>query len=164
VWTGGSGLNVLDKALWFSLKPFWQTQDLVNQRTSMMLDLADIFDVPYSEVPAAVLLARTRQDSAHKPFRRIYNFTGDLVMSKTYAEYSDYAVRVADLEGTRRAALLVATLRSYGIAKKNVPQHLRQSALVDPYSSDPFAWEAETASVIFHGLESNERARQEIAY
>ncbi|MEM1262850.1 MAG: hypothetical protein AAGH76_10675 [Pseudomonadota bacterium] len=163
-WTGGTELPLLDNVLWVVLKPFWQTQDSINGYATLMLDLAHLFYVPYNEIPKAVALAKEKQESTFRSFSRLYNFTGDLVLGNSIADFSSYAVRVSDLEGIRRAALLASTIRSNGDSNRDVGQYVLTSELVDPYSDEPFEWLADTGLIVFHGLEPNERARHEFIY
>ncbi|NOX60266.1 MAG: hypothetical protein GXP29_15600 [Planctomycetes bacterium] len=163
-WTGINDSTTLDRATWTVLKPFWQHQELSNRHARLMLDLGNAFDVPYDEVPAAVEVADQLQESAYRPFSRLYNFTGDLVMSANYWTFSDYAVRVSDLEGIRRAALLVAELRSDGVSKDDVVQLTLVSEIVDPYTNEPFTWNDGSDVIVFYGLEPHDRSQHELIY
>jgi hypothetical protein len=139
-WMGLTDSETWDRAAWMLLKPLWQPQDVRNRQARLMLDLGNAFDVPYDEIPRAIDPAADLQKSAYRPFGRLYNFTGDLVMAGNYWTFSDYAVRVSDLEGIRRAALLVAELRAAGTSKGDVVQRLLVSEHVDPYTNEPFSW------------------------
>ena len=155
-WMGLTDSNTWDRIAWILLKPFWQPQDLSNRHARLMLDLGNAFDVPYSEIPCTIGLANDLQESAHQPFSRLYNFTGDLVMAANYWGFSDYAVRVSDLEGIRRAALLVAELRADGVPKDEVGPHVRASEIANPYTNEPFLWVDSEDVVVFRGLEPHE--------
>ncbi len=163
-WTGITDSTTLDRAAWVVLRPFWQHQDLTNRHARLMLDLGNVFDVPYDEVPIAVGLANDLQESAYEPFSRLYNFTGDLIMGVDHWSVSDYAVRVSDLEGIRRAALLMAELRSEGVTKSDIGQRLLASEIVDPYRNAPFDWHDDSDAIIFHGLEPHARSEHELVY
>jgi len=163
-WTGITGSMTWDRISWVFLKPFWQHQDLSNRHARLMLDLGNVFDVPYDEVSAAIEIADLLQRSAYRPFSRLYNFTGDLIMSANGWTFSDYAVRVSDLEGIRRAALLVAELRAEGLAKDEVARRMLVSELVDPYTNEPFTWHDGSDAIVFNGLERHDRSQHEIIY
>ncbi len=163
-WTGITDSTTLDRAAWVVLKPFWQHQDLTNRHARLMLDLGNAFDVPYDEVPCAIGLADDIQEAAYQPFSRLYNFTGDLIMSANHWTFSDYAVRVSDLEGIRRAALLVAELRAEGVAKGDVVQRMLVNEIVDPYTNEPFTWHDGSDVVVFNGLEPHDRSQHELLY
>jgi hypothetical protein len=149
---------------WVLLKPFFQLQDTSNRYAQLMLGVADAFDVPHEEIPAAVITADSLQESAYRLFRRLYNFTGDLVMSVNNWRFSDYAVRVSDLEGLRRAALLTAELRAAGTSKHEVAERILSSDVVDPYTNEPFTWDDCSKAIVFYGLEPYDRSRHALIY
>ncbi len=159
-WLGLTDYTIWDRAAWLLLKPLWQPQDLSNRHARLMLDIANAFDVPYEEMPDAIGIADDLRHSAYRRFSRLYNFTGDVVMSANYWSVSDYAVRVSDLEGIRRAALLVACLRASDTSKDDVVDRIVDSELVDPYTNKPFAWSASEGAVVFSGLQSHEERSQ----
>jgi len=157
--------NTWDRVAWMLLQPFWQPQDLSNRQARMMLDLADTFDVPYDEIPEAAGLAFDLQKSVYRPFSRLYNITGDLFMAADYWRISDYAVRVSDLEGVRRAALLVAELRAAGTGADEAATRMRVNDKVDPYTNEPFTWIADEEAIVFHGLDPRkERSRHKLIF
>ena len=162
-WTGISDSTTWDRVAWIVLKPFWQHQDMSNRHARLMFDLGNAFEVPYDEVPRAIGLANTMQESTYQPFSRLYNFTGDLIMRASQPSFSDYAVRVSDLEGIRRVALLVAELRAEGVNKGDVVQRMLVSEIDDPYTNEPFTWHDGDA-IVFYGLEPNDRSRHAITY
>ena len=159
-WLGVTDYTIWDRLAWSLLEPLWQPQDLSNRHARLMLDLGNAFDVPYEEIPHAMGLADDLQDSAYRRFGRLYNFTGDLVMSANFWSLSDYAVRVSDLEGIRRAALLVAYLRASETNKDDLVNRIVDSELVDPYTNKPFVWIASEGVVVFSGLQSHEERSQ----
>ena len=163
-WVGLTDSTTWDRVAWVLLKPFWQPQDLSNRHARLMLHLGNAFDVPYGEVPTAVEVADQLQESAYRPFSRLYNFTGDIVMWANYWTFSNYAVRVSDLEGIRRAALLVAELRTEGVTKNDVVQQVLVSEIVDPYTNEPFTWHDGSDVMVFYGLELYGRSQHEIIY
>jgi hypothetical protein len=160
-WTALTDATTGDRLAGALLEPFFQPQDLSNRYARLMLDLGNAFNVPYDEIPRAVGLADELQESTYRPFSRLYNFTGDVVfMGVSQWSVSDYAVRVSDLEGIRRAALLVAELRAAGTSKDDVAQRVSESEIVDPYTNDPFTWLDSEGTIVFHGLERNKARSQ----
>lgn len=159
-WMGLTDSTTLDRVTWVLLKPFWQPQDLSNRHARLMLDLGNAFDVPYDEIPRAVELADGLQKSAYRPFSKLYNIAGDIVMAANFWSFSDYAVRVSDLEGIRRAALLTADLRASGTTKEVIVQRILASATVDPYTGEPLTWIDGEDAILFHGLEPHEERSQ----
>ena len=146
------------------LSPFFQPQDLGNRQARLMLDVGDTFDVPYEEIPDAIDVANQLQESAYSRFSRLYNFAGDLLMAGDTATMSNYAVRVSDIEGVRRAALLAALLRADGVTEDEVAQRLSESDIVDPYTVAPLAWHDDSDAIVFYGLEPNDRSVHKLAY
>lgn len=161
---GLSDTETWDRLAWFLLKPFWQPQDLSNRYARLMFDLGETFSVPYDDVPSAVGLADDLREAAFRPFSRPYNLLGDLLMSANIGSFSGYAVRVSDLEGIRRAALLAAELRAQEIHESEIVPRIIASDIVDPYTSAPFTWQDESGTIVFNGLEPNVRSHHEIIY
>lgn len=164
-WLDPGSDSPLDRIGWIVMKPFWQPQDLSNRCASMMLKLGRVLDAPMESMPEAFVEADRIQDGTFQPFGRLYNVTGDLIMSWDSWSLSQYAARVSDLEGVRRIALLAAELRAAGIAVDNVARSLTISDIADPYAGDPFTWDDCEDAVVFVGLESNQkRATHKVIY
>lgn len=164
-WLEPGSDSPLDVVAWTVMKPFWHPQDLSNRYAGMMLKLGRVFDAPLDSMPEAFAAADRIQEKTFEPFGRLYNLTGDLIMSSNNWSLSHYAARVSDLEGVRRIALLAAELRAAGIAADDVASSLTMSDIVDPYTGDPFTWDDHKGAVIFVGLESNEeRATHKVIY
>jgi len=163
-WMGRTDSGAWDRAMWGLMKPLWQAQDLSNRHARLLLDLGEVFDVPYEEMPGTVGVADGLHESTYRPFNRLYNPVGDLVMGLNTWSLWDYAVRVSDLEGVRRAALLVAELRAIGVSRDDVAGYVLVSEIVDPYANEPLSWNADSSSVVFQGLEPHERSRREFIY
>jgi len=162
---GLTAVAVWDQVMWALLEPFWQPQDLSNRHARLMRDISDAFNVPYEEIPRAVHTADDLQSSAFRPFSRLHNFTGDLVMGISQWGFSDYAVRVSDLEGIRRVALVVADLRAAGASKGDMVQRMIASESLDPYSKAPFTWLESEDAAVFQGLESHkDRSEHKIIF
>lgn len=162
-WLGLEESSMWDRFAWFVLKPFWQQQDNSNLYAHLMLGLANAFDVPYDEVAAAVEVADTLHKTAYRKFSRLYNLTGDFVLSSSFWTVSNYAVRVSDLEGIRRAALLAAELRAVGTPMENAVDLMLVSEIVDPYTNEPLAWHPDGDAIVFQGL-ARERSQHKILY
>ncbi|MDJ0711231.1 MAG: hypothetical protein QNJ14_12605 [Woeseiaceae bacterium] len=163
-WAGVFDATTWDRLVWFVLKPFWQHQDTSNRHAGLMVGLGRAFDVPYSQIPSATEVADQLAESAYQPYTALYNFTGNLIMGRDHWDFSPYAVRVSDLEGVRRAAVLAAQIRMKGIAGEAVRQHLATSDIVDPYTNGPLSWSASSNAIVFQGLEPNERSRHEFVH
>ncbi len=163
-WTGVSDSTTWDRIVWVALKPFWQYQDTSNRYARLMLDLGNAFDVAYEDIPYTIATVDNLQQSAFKHRPRLYNLAGDIAMSGSFWKVSDYAVRVSDLEGIRRVALLVAELRAEGVTVDEAAQRVLASEIVDPYTGELFTWENSRDAILFQGLERHERSRHEVIY
>jgi hypothetical protein len=69
-----------------------------------------------------------------------------------------YSLRVGDIEGMRRAALLTAQLRSLAVPEADVPAELRKSVLRTPFEEQPFGWDASERAVAYEGHTKARRA------
>ncbi len=63
---------------------------------------------------------------------------------------TQYAMRIADIEGVRRLALLVAELHAEGVSVADAPGALAEAQLRNPYTEAAFAW-APPGRVMFTG-------------
>jgi hypothetical protein len=146
------------RMLWRALNPLLQAQDSSNDTAERFVMLATSLDVPYTEfVPAlAKLRERMRSDppSAQLP---AYNTLGVLLEYNAPVDYTAYAVRVADVEGIRRAALLTTLLRADRATESEIGAHIAASDIRDPYSAKPFSWDERAHAVVFTGLEDSEQ-------
>ncbi|MEM7278051.1 MAG: hypothetical protein AAF385_07990 [Pseudomonadota bacterium] len=151
-----------DRFGWSLFEPFWQRQDVSNRYATYMLDLGNILDVPYTEADSMVQKAEDLGSNVFRRFSRLYNFTGDLVMGHEQSNFSSFALRVWDLEGVRRVALVVAQVRAEGATKREAPFQVFNSELVNPYDEEPFTWQDDM--VVFFGRAPNDRSTHEFAY
>ena len=137
---------------WRLYLPLYQPQDNSNRYAELMRQHAEMFDVPFAEVPEAYRRSVELSEADTKPFRRAYNIVGDWLNSIGQARFATYSVRVTDLEGIRRAAVVAATLRAQGVDVDDAATALSIVKAGDPYRNAPFAWDAESKSVHFIGL------------
>lgn len=79
-------------------------------------------------------------------------------------QLGDYAAGVADLEGIRRMALLAAELRATGVEPSDMEVALSEAELKDPYTNEPFEWDADAGAIIFRGLERTRLGYHAIVY
>lgn len=134
---------------------FIQTQDFLNKRARAHSLIADAVEEPYERIPAALERAASAQarETGHNAWHEgLYNFVGDILREMDAGAYEDYAPRVSDIEGVRRAALLAAELRSRGIAPSGVEAELANAELTNPYTGEPFTWDAESGGIVFDGI------------
>lgn len=146
----------------------FQPQDSSNRQAAEYVAMADTLDVPLERLEATA--ERLRKDKgeelagAHLPPLRLYNPLGVVLVSMTGPDFSNYALRIADLEGLRRATVLATELRARKLASGEVPAALPQAQLRNPYNGQAFGWDAESGSLVFQGLQPGERARHLVPY
>jgi hypothetical protein len=107
-------------------------------------------------------MERTRTEAL--PPRSAYNIVGQVLEGIGAYDFGQYARRVADVEGVRRAALVAVTLRSANVDPSNVAAALAASPLRDPYTDQPFEWNEKDGVIVFRGLELGKRAEHRIRY
>ena len=159
--------SIVGHLIWRTLNPMLQPQETSNRHADLLVAVAESVDVPYAEFPDAVERARAIERGvaeAARPLARVYNLTGDMLLGLGYPDFTSYAVRVADLEGVRRVAVLAAKLRSLGAAPAQVPALLLETDVDDPYTGEPFLWDGDANAIVFIGLEPGERGRHALLY
>ncbi|MCE7032901.1 hypothetical protein LY625_09800 [Lysobacter sp. GX 14042] len=141
-------------------RPLLQEQATLNLAAASMVRLGRLSELPHAELgPALALLG----EEPAPPAFRLYNPVGSILQSLAPASlYSHYIARVSDLEGHRRAALLVAGLRGGGIGVDEAAAAVRDSPLRNPYDGSALEWDAASRSVVFNGLEAGERGRHAV--
>lgn len=143
----------------------FQKQDSLNRYAGYVSSVADTLNVPYAQLPAAVARAGAlRPDLAPRSFLdRFYNMSGKAMLAVP-ADLASYAVRVADLEGVRRAALLTAQLRAENVPTEQMQARLNAAVLRNPYTGQPLVWDAASAAVLFTGMRKVADGRYLIFY
>lgn len=136
-------------------RPLFQPQATLNLFATRMVRMGELSELPYPALRPALDALGT--EAAPVRFRA-YNLLGAVLESTVpAAAYSSYVSRIADLEGLRRATLLVATLRSHGTAREHAAASVAGAALRDPYDDTAFVWDAAEAAVLFRGLQRGDR-------
>lgn len=161
------GEGWMDRLMWRAIEPLLQPQDSSNATADHLLGLAQLAQEPYATYPRTLERMQTHArivQNRRVPFARMYNVTGDWLYWSYYENYGQYAARVADVEGMRRLAVLVAELRGRNVPVSDVPKALAESTLRSPYTNEPFAWDAKASAVVFTGLEKGERGRHAFRY
>lgn len=151
------------------IAPMYQEQDTINQYAQYDLSVARAFAAPLHDYPKVVadVQERARQTAGDLfPFGSVYNLPGQWLVAFTLysTDLTDYAVRVGDIEGVRRAALTGATLRASGVEAKDVSAALTNAEQRDPYTNQPFGWDDKSGAIVFRGLQSGERGEHRIYY
>lgn len=147
-----------------------QPQDASNKYAEQLVSSDAALQVPYEQYPAAVERARAvwnqKRDDALLTFfaKRIYNPTGEYLLSIGSWDPTEYAVRISDLEGLRRLTLVTTELRSQGVSNGQLAQKLAEAPAHNPYTGQPFVWDDSAKAVVFTGLEKGERGRHALMY
>ena len=136
------------------LKPLIQKQESANRYADLVLSINDTLQVTYEQLPAAIEHLNNlppNKIAAGVPFK-LYNPVGELMLAGNHVALGSYAAKVADLEGLRRMSVMLAEFRSRGLSASELQQQLSQSTLHNPYTDQPYLWDAVQQSVIFNGL------------
>lgn len=140
-------------------RPFLQPQALANLNAVFLLDLEKTFAVPYEQLPIALERAKRVQEARLPKSHSIsllYNLAGNLMRwQEPDYDFTDYFLRIADLEGIRRSSLLAATLHSQNIAPEDVQNYLDDTDLNTPVSGAPFDWDIDAGTLTFTGMSQN---------
>ena len=94
----------------------------------------------------------THGDDAFPP-RSLYNLVGAFLLAAGPADYADYARRVADVEGMRRAALATLALRAETHARQTWPRLSLQARYAIRTTIEPLRWDESEQAVVFVGLD-----------
>ena len=139
-----------DGAMAWLNKPLFQPQASLNLHAAQLIRIAESGQVPYPQLRQSVEAAAEPARIAW--YRRLYNPVGQIFTSLAGPAYTYYPLRVADLEGLRRMALLAADLRARTPAA-NAPTQtahdVANASLRDPFSEQAFTWNAPAASLEF---------------
>jgi hypothetical protein len=145
--------------------PFLKVQATMNDHAAALARVESLLDVPYTELPAA--LERAHAVVNEKPTGVIdatYNAIGRNLISAGREHIVDYGVRVADLEGERRAALLAAELRARDVPLDAMPAAIELDPARDPYTDRPFPWIPTRTAIGFVALQNDSRGHFEYLY
>lgn len=143
-----------------------KNQATQNAHAEHMLQLSNMLDVPPRQLPQALEQADAyiKGLSGIGNLLSLYNPIGNVLTHVAMPAYSGFFERVHNLEGVRRAAMATVQLREKGVVADQVVSALSQSEFKNPYNGKPFEWNAETNSIIFKGLGSEERSTHSFLY
>ena len=166
---GASDDTVIAHAGTWLLAPLFQKQDTLNRYAAHYWSVIRAFDVPLSDYPRAVddVQGRAQQTVGQLfPFGAVYNLPGAWIFAITLSstDLTQYAVRVGDIEGVRRAALAAAMLRAGRVEADDVLAALANAQQRDPYTGEPLGWDAQRQAIVFRGLQPGERGEHHIYY
>jgi hypothetical protein len=133
-----------------------------NLYASYFVHVANRLDVDYRRVPQARRALSSEFGPDDRAFRA-YNPVGYAIYRNSAVNaYTDYALRVSDLEGARRAALLAVELRNRTPDVARPLCEMQETTLRNPYTGQSFDWDCATRSIVFQGLGSWPRARHSV--
>jgi hypothetical protein len=157
----GTGNSAIDQRWLQALRPVFKVQASMNHIAEGQLAFADALDVDYKDLPQALEREHQRRASpAQKPTGfSLYNVMGNVMTQGGIADLTPYAARAADLEGIRRIHLLAVELRGEATANGEIVERVAGTALKDPYSGQPFAWNAAQEALVFQGLEPGQQGK-----
>ncbi len=136
----------------------FQAQDSLNQLATALTAMSNSWKADYAALP------RSAPPVADMPIRAwIYNGPGNYFLKTATPAFSAYPGRIADLEGQRRAALLLAELRSGATPRAGLRQAVENATSRNPYNNKPFEWDDKTALIGFTGIASVNN-RHELAW
>ncbi len=146
--------------------PLFQPGDYENRYATLVTSVADTLDVPIQSYPAAVKQARAivEKTVAGAFDQPLYNWPGNKLIELGTPDFIGFAVRIADLEGVRRLALLATELRAAKAEPTDMLTRLGATPLHDPYSGKPFGWDASGGALVFVGLRSGAYGRHALLY
>ena len=156
--------STLDRAFTRLELPLLQPQATVNRFAAMYVKLEALLGVPYSELGAAVARAPETDAPPRGVLAVTYNLLGNALGPPEPDLAANYALRIADLEGARRAAVLTVDLRVLKIPPELAGAMVALAAGRDPYTGGPFAWTPEPPMVSFTGLERTNGTRHKFLY
>ena len=127
-----------------------------------MVRLGTLSELAYPELAPALERVARREGQAGLRLQP-YNPAGAMLDSMA-PSYADYIAQASDLEGLRRATLLVANLRREGVGREGAAAAVRAASMRSPYDDAPFEWDAANGSVVFHGLAHGVRGRHAVLF
>jgi hypothetical protein len=159
--------SIFARSLGHLTAPFYQPQDSINRSAEYLSTMAEILSASLNQYEDSVnrakeFMERTRNEAL--PPRSAYNIVGQVLEGIGAYDFGQYARRVTDVEGVRRAALVAVTLRAANVDPANVAAALAASSLRDPYTGRAFEWNKKYGTIVFRGLELSERAEHRIRY
>lgn len=159
-------ISALDRVGNALAAPLIKLQAMQNLIASDYDRVNNALDLPYSELPDSLNALRQHQEKeSHQDFYHAYNPLGYILYRiGNSADIVDYGLRIADLEGKRRVLQLASTLRDKGVAPEEVPSHLVNSDIRNPYTGEAFGWDEKTKSITFEGADCQNKKAFRLPY
>lgn len=148
-------IPLLEYLSWQAQRPLLQPQATINRMAARYDRLDRALSVPYAALDAELEALREKfeREATESVWFRLYNPVGySLFRVGAGVDQTYFALRVADLEGARRAVLLAAKLRADGVAARDVAPRLTAATIRNPYTEEAFGWNSEAEAITFQGL------------
>ncbi len=142
------------------LDQFFQPQATLNETATLLLRVEELFSVQHDNFPETLKAAEKLQNQLG--MYHWYNLSGRLLLPMTISTHSSLMTLAYDLEGKRRAALITSMLRAEGIDVDHIAESLAKSDIRDPYTNEPFTWDADSKCVTYCGLQDSDTSK--VAY
>ena len=127
------------------------------------LEPGNAYTQPYPSLPDAAekqrALADERMTFKVQPFNPIASR-----LTSGYAQSEDYELRVADIEGVRRALIVADSMRAAGVQASDVGAAIARHEITDPYTGDPLGWDPASLAVVPRRLAKGRGEDTELAY
>lgn len=157
-------IDRISERLWY---PLFQHQDTTNKSAEHLWAVAHALDVSFDQFEASLDKAESISEKLSGdafPPKSAYNIVGNILLGIGAPVYLPYAKRVADIEGTRRAALAAVLLRQARVNPNQVAAELEIMELRHPFSGASLEWDAASGSIVFSGIEEGGRRVHRILY
>lgn len=156
----------LDGVMNRASRPLFQLQDTRNRQAEMLVRASTALNVPIERFSASFDQAKQIYSDPipGSSLEMLYNPMGNILLMIGSGGYEKYPLRVIDVEGVRRAAVLTTELRTRNVALPDIPVALDASQMRTPYSGEPFAWSAKERAIVFFGKAPGEHSRHAFKY
>jgi hypothetical protein len=156
--------TVFDRVKMAILTPFFKKQDSLNRHAEYLGSLAASFEVSLDSYPTLVgrekkLIEHTLNPEDSGISHYVYNGVGKAMLTVASGHFENYILRTADVEGLRRLVILVMDLTEKNLPPDQIEVAIKDHSLKNPYTNKPFLWNDEDKSIMFQGLEKDERGR-----
>lgn len=163
-WIHDGDPDSVQRVLAFLAKQLYQSQASANERAEQFEKLLTVMDVPLREYPQAIERLAADFPEEGEFSVSFYNPVGKMLLEGTVSQFVPYFVRVSDIEGVRRAAVLASRLRSRKVPPDAVAAELVATDIKDPYTDGALGWDMKARAIVFTGLEKSGRGRHLLTY
>ena len=154
--------------LWWRLKsPLVLPQAMLNLQAEVFQRTDNAITQDYPDIPEALEATEAYVESLITD-RFLFGLRNPLWLVSEDHRFSYVGFlpspEVPDLEGARRVLILAQQLRAEGVAPEEVPARLQTADIRNPYTDEPFGWDAEAGEITFNGLAGGDRGEFSLKY